>query len=37
VTIPSSVTSIGSEAFNVCATLASITVDASNPAYASDG
>ena len=37
VSIPSSVTSIGTKAFYQCASLSSITVDVSNPAYASDG
>src|SRR5271154_3396451 len=35
VTIPNSVTNIGSEAFMVCIRLTSITVDAANPAYSS--
>src|SRR5664279_3848997 len=35
VTIPSSVTSIGDEAFAACYALTAITVDTNNPAYSS--
>ena len=37
ITIPAGVTSIGSNAFGVCTSLTNITVDASNPHYASQG